>query len=151
MNRSILPLLLLGASFSFALGITLPLLQIDRLYFFTETPSLVQITSALWTNGDIAIAIITALFSLVFPLAKLAVLHFAAFPSAGGQTTLPSWFSAIAKWSMLDVLVVALVIFAAKTSGLASAAARPGLWFFAISVLLTALASRMVARKNQVP
>jgi paraquat-inducible protein A len=151
MNRSILPLLLLGASFSFALGITLPLLQIDRLYFFTETPSLIQITAALWTNGDIAIAIITALFSLIFPLAKLTVLHFAAFPSPEGQTTLPSWFSAIAKWSMLDVLVVALVIFAAKTSGLASAAARPGLWFFAISVVLTALASRMVARKNHVP
>jgi paraquat-inducible protein A len=147
MNRSILPLLLLGASFSFALGITLPLLQIDRLYFFIETPSLVQITTALWTNGDIAIAIITALFSLIFPLAKLAVLHVAAFPSGEGQTTLPSWFSAIARWSMLDVLVVALVIFAAKTSGLASAAARPGLWFFALSVVLTALASAAVARK----
>jgi paraquat-inducible protein A len=148
MTRSILPLLLLGASFSFALGITLPLIQIDRLYFFTTTPSLVEITSALWTNGDIAIAIITALFSLIFPLAKLAVLHFAAFPSSEGQTTLPSWFSAIARWSMLDVLVVALVIFAAKTSGLASAAAKPGLWFFALSVVLTALASAAAARKN---
>jgi paraquat-inducible protein A len=147
MTRSILPLLLLGASFSFALGITLPLMQVDRLYFFSQTPSLIEITSTLWINGDLAIAIITALFSLVFPLAKLAVLHFAAFPTGDGEARLPSWFSAIARWSMLDVLVVALVIFAAKTSGLASAAAKPGLWFFALSVVLTALASAAVTRR----
>ncbi len=149
MTGFFLPLVLLGASLSFALGITLPLMQVDRLYFFTTTPSLVEITASLWTNGDIAIAIITALFSLIFPLAKLAVLHFAAFPTPGSAVTLPSWFKAIARWSMLDVLVVALVIFAAKTSGLASAAAKPGLWFFALSVVLTALASAAVARKHE--
>jgi paraquat-inducible protein A len=148
MPKILLPLLLLGASFSFALGITLPLMQVDRLYFFTTTPSLVEITESLWSNGDIAIAIITALFSLIFPLAKLAVLHVAAYPSATGAIALPSWFKAIARWSMLDVLVVALVIFAAKTSGLASAAAKPGLWFFALSVVLTALASAALARKD---
>jgi paraquat-inducible protein A len=148
MPKFLLPLLLLGASLSFALGVTLPLMQVDRLYFFTTTPSLIDITASLWTNGDIAIAIITALFSLIFPLAKLAALHLAAYPADGAALTLPSWFKAIARWSMLDVLVVALVIFAAKTSGLASAAAKPGLWFFALSVVLTALASASVARDH---
>ncbi len=149
MTKPILPLLLLGASLCFALGITLPLMEIDRLYFFTATPSLMEVTTGLWTHGDYAIAIITALFSLVFPLAKLAVLHIAAFPSASGAPAIPHWFKALARWSMLDVLVVALVVFAAKTSGLASAAAKPGLWFFALSVVLTALASRIVTAKGQ--
>ena len=43
---------------------------------------------------------------------------------------------------MLDVLLVALVIFAAKTSGLAAAITQPGLWFFAASTVLAAVASR---------
>ncbi len=148
MTKPFLPLLLLGTSLCFALGITLPLMEIDRLYFFTTTPSLIEVTTGLWANGDRAIAIITALFSLVFPLAKLAVLHLAAFAAAGAPA-IPSWFKALARWSMLDVLVVALVIFAAKTSGLASAAAKPGLWFFALSVVMTALASRVVTTKGQ--
>jgi paraquat-inducible protein A len=148
MPKSLLPFLLLGASLCFALGVSQPLMEIDRLYFFTATPSLIEVTTGLWSHGDYAIAIITALFSLIFPLAKLAVLHIAAFPAAGGALSIPQWFKTLARWSMLDVLVVALVIFAAKTSGLASAAAKPGLWFFALSVVLTAGASVAVTPKE---
>jgi paraquat-inducible protein A len=148
MTSPLLPLLLLGASLSFVLGVTQPLMEIDRLYFFTATPSLIEVTTGLWTHGDYAIAIITALFSLVFPLAKLAVLHLAAYPSTAGALAIPAWFKSLARWSMLDVLVVALIIFAAKTSGLATAVAKPGLWFFALSVVMTAMASAAVARKE---
>jgi paraquat-inducible protein A len=148
MPKNLLPFLLLGASLCFALGVSQPLMEIDRLYFFTATPSLIEVTTGLWSHGDYAIAIITALFSLIFPLAKLAVLHIAAFPAAGGALSIPQWFKTLARWSMLDVLVVALVIFAAKTSGLASAAAKPGLWFFALSVVLTAGASVAVTPKE---
>ena len=42
---------------------------------------------------------------------------------------------------------VALVVFAAKTSGLASAASRPGLWFFAVSAVLTAVLAKIADRK----
>ena len=52
----------------------------------------------------------------------------------------------LSNWSMLDVVLVALVIFAAKTSGLATAATKPGLWFFAASALLTAVASALARR-----
>jgi paraquat-inducible protein A len=148
MPRAMLPILLLGASLCFALGVSQPLMEIDRLYFFTATPSLIDVITGLWGHGDYAIAIITGLFSLMLPLAKLAVLHVAAFSAAGAALRIPHWFKALARWSMLDVLVVALVIFAAKTSGLASAAAKPGLWFFALSVVLTAGASVAVTQKE---
>ena len=65
----------------------------------------------------------------------------------GPDTPLPKWLPALSKWSMLDVVLVALVIFAAKTSGLADAASRIGLWFFAASSLLTALVPAL-ARKG---
>jgi paraquat-inducible protein A len=47
----------------------------------------------------------------------------------------------LSKWSMMDVLLVALVVFAAKTSGLAAAVSQPGVWFYALSTLLVAAAS----------
>jgi paraquat-inducible protein A len=136
-----LPIILLGASMSFALGVTLPLIQVDRLYFLSSSPSLIEVTASLWTHGNVAIAIVTAAFSIVFPMLKLIVLHVAAFRAHGTKVEIPGWFKALARWSMLDVMVVALIIFAAKTSGLATAATKPGLWFFAISAVLTAVAS----------
>jgi len=42
----------------------------------------------------------------------------------------------LSKWSMMDVMLVAIVIFAAKTSGLAQAFTQPGLWFYAASAIL---------------
>ena len=39
------------------------------------------------------------------------------------------------------VLLVALVVFAAKTSGLATAISQPGIWFYALSVVALAVAS----------
>jgi paraquat-inducible protein A len=50
---------------------------------------------------------------------------------------------------MLDVVLVALVIFAAKTSGLATAFTKPGLWFFAASAVLTATASALARRRAE--
>ena len=46
------------------------------------------------------------------------------------------------------MLLVALVIFAAKTSGLATAFTKPGLWFFALSVVLTATATALLKRRS---
>ena len=47
---------------------------------------------------------------------------------------------------MADVLVVALVIFAAKTSGLADAATQAGIWFYAAATLLSAVAAFILTR-----
>ena len=123
-------------------------MQVDRLYFLSTSPSLIQVTASLWSHQDYAIALVTAAFSIVFPALKLAVLHVAAFREHGRSVEIPKWFKALARWSMLDVMVVALIIFAAKTSGLATAATKPGLWFFALSAILTAIASAHLAHKT---
>ncbi|MDR7221859.1 paraquat-inducible protein A [Aminobacter aminovorans] len=147
--RSLLPLILFAASVGFALGIVLPLVHVDRLYFFSDEPSLIGMIAALWRGGDWPLASVVALFSVVFPAMKLGLLHNAAYGQAGGSASFPGWFRALSNWSMLDVILVALVIFAAKTSGLATAFTKPGLWFFAASVVLTATASAVIKRKPQ--
>ena len=136
------PLLLLLASISFGLGISLPLIRLEKLYFFTETPSLIGVVSGLWTQGDMALAGLVAAFSLIFPVVKMATVYEAAF----GSGVFPAWAGVLSKWSMMDVLLVAILIFAAKTSGLATAVSQPGIWFYAASTLLTAVAAGGMGR-----
>jgi len=143
--RMAFPLVLFAATVCFALGLVLPLIGVERLFVFTDEPSLAGMIAGLWSGGDLALAAIIALFSVVFPALKLGLLYMAAFggPSA---PAIPGWFRSLANWSMLDVVLVAVVIFAAKTSGLATAFTRPGLWFFAGSVVLTAVATSFAKR-----
>lgn len=111
-------------------------MQFEKLWFFVERPSLLQVISGLWSEGGYLIAIVVALFSIVFPIVKMGM-GMQALVGNG----VPKWVSYLAKWSMVDVLLVAIIIFAAKTSGLASAVAEPGVWFFAASSVLAAFAS----------
>ncbi|MGO7917473.1 paraquat-inducible protein A, partial [Rhizobium ruizarguesonis] len=43
----------------------------------------------------------------------------------------------LSKWSMMDVLLVAIVIAAAKTTGLADAFTQPVLWCYAASSMIS--------------
>lgn len=131
------PALLLAAAICFGLGISLPLLKFQKFYFLADTPSLVGVVSGLWAKGDWGLALVIGAFSLAFPVVKLFTVYEAAF----GAGRFPAWAGVLSKWSMMDVLLVALIVFAAKTSGLATAITQPGLWFYAASTALTALAS----------
>lgn len=142
------PILLFLATVCFALGIVTPLLQVDRLFVFTDEPSLVGIIQGLWDDGDWLLAALVTLFSVVFPAAKLLLLSISAYSGPDAHARIPAWFRALSNWSMLDVVLVALVIFAAKTSGFATAFTKLGLWLFAASVVLTVAASYLLKMKN---
>ena len=148
--RLALPLILFAATLSLALGMVLPLIRVERLFVFADEPSLVGMIQGLWQEGDWALSAIIALFSVVFPCLKLGLLHLAAYGGDGAEARIPAWFRALSNWSMLDVVLVALVIFAAKTSGLATAFTKPGLWFFAASAVLTATASALAKQRTRV-
>ena len=150
MIRVALSLMLVAAPFCLALGLTLPLVRFEKLYFFEETPSLISIILTLWTDGSALLAILVALFSVVFPIAKLvAVMLEAAAPLRDRQRS-DGWLArllpVLSKWSMTDVMLVALVIVAAKTSGVASAFTQPGLWFYAASTLAITVAWFLLGR-----
>ncbi len=138
------PLLILASALLLPLGLTWPLMRLDRLYFLTDEPSLVDAVSGLWADGSIVLAGIVFLASIAFPLAKLLFLQLA---SAGYGGRLVRHLHALGRWSMMDVLIVALVVFGAKTSGLAEAIAEPGLWAYAGSAVAAALAALLIERR----
>lgn len=140
--RPLVPVLLFAAAFCLALGVTLPIVRFEKLYFLSETPSLLTLLLSLWEEGDLALAGVVFAFSFVFPVLKLLITFQAAFR----EGWLPSWTSVLAKWSMMDVVLVALVVMAAKTSGFATAMAQPGLWFYATSAVTGAVAAGLLRR-----
>ncbi|QND53878.1 paraquat-inducible protein A [Phyllobacterium sp. 628] len=148
-KRILIPIFLFVATFSLALGLTMPLMSVSKLYFFDESPSLAGLIAALWSGGDWILAVIVALFSVILPIGKLAIAQLAAAHEPVAAHLLHRWIGILSKWSMLDVLLVALVIFAAKTSGLATAIAQPGLWFFAASAILSAIATHFIVQQEK--
>ncbi|MBC2774044.1 paraquat-inducible protein A [Rhizobium sp. AQ_MP] len=136
-------LLLVAAAASFALGVTLPLMRFESFYVFSTDASLVEVITSLWAEGDRLLALLVALVSIVFPLAKLLLVAAELMAGAplAGQGALSRLVPVLSKWSMMDVLLVAILIFATKTSGLAQAFTQPGLWFYAGSSLAVVMLS----------
>lgn len=142
--RNALPsLLVLVAALLLPLGLVLPILRLDRLWFLTEEPSLLAVVAGLHADGDLLLAVVVALASIVFPAAKLVALQLAAAGVSGPPVR---HLHALGRWSMMDVVVVALVVFAAKTSGLAEAVTEPGLWAYAGSTVAAAVAALLLER-----
>lgn len=134
----IFPLLVVLCPFLLALGIVLPLVRFESFYFFSQTPSLLGILSTLWGEGNYLLCLLVGLFSIAFPLLKMlatAIFLYGIEPGARGSGAVERLLPLLSKWSMMDVMLVALLIFAAKTSGVASAFTQPGLWFYAASAI----------------
>ena len=141
--------LLAIAAASFMLGVTMPIVTIERFFFLSDTYSLATMVQALFGDGEWLLGLIVLVFSILLPAAKIMLLSFVLVCGREQLLSAPLHRLALAvgKWSMLDVLVVALIIFAARASGIASAASQPGLYFFCLSVLAT-MAGGVLARRG---
>lgn len=117
-----------------------------------KTFSIVSGIWTLWQHGDAAIAVLLGAFSVAFPVVKLAVLgHGRGRIAAGGQT---GWVFDLAhhaaKFSMLDVAVIAVLIVAVKgMPGGTEVIPGWGLWAFAGSVLLSMTAGMLLASASR--
>jgi len=142
------PFLLAAAPFCLALGLVLPLVTFEKLYFFSDSPSLVAIIAALWTSGDRILAALVFLLSVACPVVKMIGLAAEAVDSgrADGKGVVHRLLPLLSRWSMMDVMLVAVVIVAAKTSGLASAFTQPGLWVYAASAIAAGLLQGLIAK-----
>lgn len=139
--------LVIAAAGSLILGLTLPVVKFTHLYFWTDTHSLASIIAALYRAGELFLAGVIVLFSIVFPVFKLVYIAAAgtlANSPAARRNRLLQRISWLGKWSMLDVLVLALLVFYAKSTALADAVALPGIYFFAASVALTMIAYGLI-------
>lgn len=155
-RRFLLSFAILLASVCLALGISLPIIKLTKYVFWSTEHSLLSTVSELFNDGQTFLGIMILVFSIILPVMKLLYLLLV--------STLPAveivrqrrrlraleW---LGKWSMHDVLVLALTIFFIKSQGVYDAASLSGVYFFTAAVLLMILSYawlRMDAAAGQV-
>lgn len=142
-------LLLIIALIALVIGITAPLMTLEKLYFFENRISLTSAVSQLFQKKEWVLFIVIGLFSLCLPFIKItslmAILH---IPHQGNSflDKLLRWLEHFGKWSMLDVFVVALLLVSVKLGALAKVTVHYGVYVFAGSVILTMIVSFWIDR-----
>jgi paraquat-inducible protein A len=141
-RRFILSLTILTASVCLALGITLPILKLTSFTFWTTEHSLISTVQVLLRDGQTFLGVIVVVFSILLPITKLLyLLLVSTLPPAEivrhhQRLRALEW---LGKWSMHDVLVLALTIFFVKSQGVYDASSLNGVYFFTAAVILMIL------------
>lgn len=109
-----------------------------------ESKGVVGSIVKLWESGDVVVAWVILLFSVLVPLAKiLSLLFVSIFMESKFAHHIVKFFKMIGKWSMVDVFVVAvfLVYLTANKGDVSRAEVEVGLYFFLAYVIVSMLVS----------
>jgi paraquat-inducible protein A len=142
-RRFLLGLALAAASVCLALGVSLPIIKLTKFVFFTYEHSLISTVNALIRSGQLFLGTTVLIFAIFLPVLKLLyLLLLATVPQRelgrlSRQLRALEW---LGKWSMHDVLVLALSIFFIKSHGVYDARSLTGIYLFTAAVLLMMLA-----------
>jgi paraquat-inducible protein A len=138
-----LSFIIIIATVFFALGIILPAIKFTTVFVWTNQHSIATIIWALYQNGEHFLCFVVFMFSIFFPFLKLFyLLTLTTSPDLSPEFRRRSlqtmeW---LGRYSMTDVMVLALMIFYINSSGYTEATVLPGIYFFAASALMTMLA-----------
>lgn len=106
----------------------------------------------LFEAGDVLVAVVILLFSVVIPVLKvLSLLFVSVFVENDFAHNIVKFFKMIGKWSMVDVFVVAifLVYLTANKGDVSRAEVEVGLYFFLAYVIVSMLVSLSADRMLQ--
>jgi hypothetical protein len=118
-----------------------------------ESKGVIGSISKLFENGDVVVALVILLFSVLIPTVKiLSLLFVSVFMESKFAHGIVKFFKMIGKWSMVDVFVVAtfLVYLTVDKGDVSRAEVEVGLYFFLayviVSMLVSLSADRMLHR-----
>lgn len=143
----------LSAMVTLILGLITPILMVtihkeveylgDIVLSF-ESKGVIGSIAKLFESGDVVVAIVILLFSVVTPVLKvLSLLVVSLFMESRFAHGIVKFFKMIGKWSMVDVFVVAvfLVYLTANKGDVSRAEVEMGLYFFLAYVIVSMLVS----------
>ena len=142
------PLLLIMATVALVIGLSLPLVKVEKMVLWKSVYSIFTGVISLWELKEYFLAAVIFFFSIIFPFAKLTVLSLIWFFRMEDEEkkALLHWLGVLGKWSMLDVFIVAILIVAVKLGPLASVEPRPGVYVFGLAILLSMIATMRVSQ-----
>ncbi len=142
--------LLLAALGLFVAGVTLPAFTVSSLWVFERTYSIVGGIRDMALRGDWLLAGFVGGVSVVLPIGKilvgLAALSRLTSPGPRMARTLRI-LSALSRWSMADVLVLALLVVILNGQLLTTADVHSGIALFALGVAASALGLALVEKR----
>jgi len=128
-------------------SIFMPALRVKQFFFFKDTITIWDTIAKLFDRGEWVISTVLFLFTIVFPLFKLmAIVHLFASRSLSDPKLQQHLLrlETLGRWSMLDVMVAALLIVSLTATGLAEARFLPGMYVFTFAVVATLAQSSRV-------
>ena len=111
---------------------------------------LLGIIKSLFADGSFFLGIIIFLFSVVFPILKIVLCAVAliSFQKTDAKDKIIKAIGYVSKWSMAAVFIVAVIIVMFKAKGFNfKFTAEPGIYFYAISAILSSLAILLIMRQ----
>ncbi len=139
------PLLLAALALLLA-GIVLPSLTVSTLAILSNSVSILSGLMVLWDDDQYFLFLVLLVFSVLFPAVKLLFGLWVWFFSGNPHAAAIGRLEALAKWSMLDVLVIALVVAALNVTVISGVVIHAGLYLFTASVILSKLALARIRR-----
>jgi len=109
-----------------------------------ESKGVIGSIEKLFESGDIVVAMVILIFSVIVPALKvLSMLFVSVFKESRFAHNIVKFFKMIGKWSMVDVFVVAvfLVYLTANKGDVSRAEVEVGLYFFLAYVIISMLVS----------
>lgn len=144
----ILPLLAVSGLLLLVLGIILPLMRVEKWFFWQEHYSILAGALELARDGQAFLALGFAVFVIILPLlVQLAqlVLSFAQLTGKPGAHRL-HWILTFNRWAMMDVFALALFIAALRLNSMTDLTPLIGLWFLIAGLLLSVMSSLWLHR-----
>ena len=142
------PALLLALALLVA-GVALPSLTVRTFAVLSNSVSVLSGLAVLWSDDQYFLFAVLLVFSVLFPVAKLLLglwVWFAADIGRRGPAVLVDRLEALAKWSMLDVLVIAMIVAALNLTVISGVFVHAGLYLFTASVVLSKLVLARIGR-----
>ncbi len=110
-----------------------------------KTYSILTGIGSLLDGDGVVIGCVLLVFSVLFPIAKLAAIRHSLDALRRGRPVRAGWLNALGKYSMVDVFVIALMVVVSKSfPGGTDVDISWGVYPFALAALLTVLVSLRV-------
>ena len=142
-RRFILLALVLAGVATFIPGITLPMMTVKKLVLMKNTFPVLSGIGALLADKTFGLGLLLLGFSVIFPLGKFALMaaylyYYPPIPAALARWQ--TWLGKLAKFSMLDVFVVAQMLMILKLGWLVEVQIHSGIYWFSAAVILSLVA-----------
>ena len=131
--------MLLITAILLGLGLVMPLITFKQLVFFTNTFSIVSSVKVLYGEKQYLLFGVILVFSIVIPILKLGLLavnwNYPSVNASHRRVRLLRLSASLGRWSMLDVLVVAVFVVMMKINLVSEVQTHRGLLIFTFAVI----------------